>query len=100
MAKAIKLYSRTNEYQLAKRGDGTWFLRLWKNTGYGPNWTKWQEIGKMVKIEKMKTATMCEFCDSYECEVSKIVATFDNKLSIRIVADHKKFENNLRLPNN
>ena len=48
MSKAVKLYSRTNEYQLAKRSDGIWFLRLWKNNGYGPNWTKWQEIGKIV----------------------------------------------------
>lgn len=99
MSKAVKLYSRTNEYQLAKRSDGIWFLRLWKNNGYGPNWTKWEEIGKIVKIEKMKFATKCEYCDSYDDEVSKVVATFNNKLSIRIVADHKRFENNLRLPN-
>ena len=47
----------------------------------------------------MKFATKCEYCDSYEGEVSKVVATFNNKLSIRIVAEHKRFENNLRLPN-
>lgn len=99
MSKAIKLYSRTNLYQLAKRVDGNWFYREWKSNKYGLRWTKWVNIGQLTSIEKVKEPTGCEFFNKYDCLVSNVYAHFDNKWTMKMNFEHKVFKNTLRLPN-
>ena len=99
MSKAVKLYSRINEYQLAKRADGNWFYREWKSTKYGPNWSKWANIGKLTNIQKVKESTRCQFSDSYETLVTRVYAKFDNKWTLKMNFSDKRTENNVRLPN-
>ena len=98
MAKAIKLYSVINAYQLAKRADGNWFYRTWGNHGYGPSWTKWLNIGKLRKTERRKhTFDSMMYDGEYE---EYILTAYFERDHMRIRPNHKKFENNLRLPNN
>ena len=99
MSKAVKLYSKANEYQLAKRADGNWFYREWKANRYGVNWTKWANIGKLTNIEKVKEPTRCQFSDSYEILVTRVYANFNNKWTLQIKFDEKRIKNSLRLPN-
>lgn len=98
MAKAIKLYSVINGYQLAKRADGNWFYRTWGNHGYGPSWSKWLNIGKLRRTERRKHTFDSMMYDG-EYEEYFLTAYFERD-HMRIHPNHKKFENNLRLPNN
>ena len=110
MAKAIKLYSVINGYQLAKRADGNWFYRTWGNHGYGPSWSKWLNIGKLRKTERRKNKFLLlkgrhitTDMDSmmYDGEYKEYILTaYFERDHMRIRPNHKKFENNLRLPNN
>ena len=103
MAKASKLYSYINDYQIAKREDGIWFYRKWKRIESGLRgfltWTKWESIGRLTKVERDISPTLARF-DGYEdVMIKRIYAEFDNKYIFQIKPDHKIYNNNLRLPN-
>ena len=53
MSKCIKLYKIEKE-ELAKSENGEWYCREYGWNGYGYGFSKWQYLGKLIKIERIK----------------------------------------------
>lgn len=97
--KANKVYYIPGVYQLAKRIDGEWFYREWKNLGYGPTWTRWQYYGRLIKVEMDKeNITLSEFAGCEKVFVKKVYATFSRHFILRIQPRFKTYRNTVRLP--
>ena len=95
--KAIKVYTKSLEWQLAKREDGVWFYREWVVTSYGPAWGKWKLLGSLKEAKIHNDSILTDFEDSWEIKVRKIYAYF--KKTVFIIKNvQKQYKNKLRLP--
>lgn len=95
--KAIKVYTKSQEWQLAKREDGIWFCREWIETRYGPQWEKWRPLGLLKEAKIYGDSVLTEFGNSWEVKVKKVYAYFRTAVFV-IKNVRKQYKNKLRLP--
>lgn len=95
--KATKVYTKTLEWQLAKREDGIWFYREWVVTSYGPSWGKWKLLGLLKEAKILEDSILTDFEDSWKIKVKNIYAYFKNTVFI-IKNVQKQYKNKLILP--
>ena len=53
MSKCVKLY-KIERIELAKSENNNWYYREYGWNGYGYSFTKWQYLGKLLDIERIK----------------------------------------------
>ena len=95
--KAIKVYTKSQEWQLAKREDGNWFCRNWIMTKYGPQWEKWKPLGQLKEAKICKDPILTEFENSWEYKIKKVYAYF--RTAVFVIRNiRKEYKNKLRLP--
>ena len=96
--KAVKVYTKSREWQLAEGENDYWFYRKWVETRYGPWWGKWELLGLLEKARICEDSVLTGFVDSWEIKVKHIYAYFRTDV-FKMVNIKKQYKNKFRLPN-
>ena len=96
--KSICVYESSREVQVAKGVNGAYYHREWTADCYGPRWTKWKHLGKVVSAKRSTTKWVD--LDGYDRSKTTILARFSENPGLDVVIPVKKYlDTKCRLPN-